>query len=96
MESLDIEVLVRKNFECLIKLSGLKKGDVEKKIGVCPGYFSRTKHCMNLNVAFKLAQVMNVSLDDMCSKNFYKKLLLEELEMKKAEIEKQIKEVENA
>ena len=39
MESLDIEVLVRKNFECLIKLNGLKKGDVEKKSGFALGIF---------------------------------------------------------
>lgn len=78
----------------MIKLRGLKRGEVERAIGVSVGYFSKTKTGVNLTVAYNLACYLNISLDDICSKGFYKKLLVQQLEKEKTEIEKKIAELE--
>ena len=94
MTNIEPETMIRRNFDYLIKTKGLKRGDVERSIGVCAGYFSRSKHGVNLSIAYKLAKLLEVSLDDLCSKDFYKNLLKEQLEKEKAEIEKRIMELE--
>ena len=90
----DVELTVRKNFDALIKLRGLKRGEVERAIGVSAGYFCRTKFGVNLTVAYALTRYLNISLDDICSKDFYKKILVQQLEKEKTEIEKKIAEIE--
>ena len=92
--NIEPETLIRNNFDTLIKTKGLKRGEVERAIGVCAGYFSRSKHGVNLTVAYKLSRYLGVSLDDICSKDFYKTTLRQQLEKEKAEIEKRILELE--
>lgn len=89
-----IEFYVRENFNTLISLRGLKRGEVERAIGVSAGYFSRSKYGVNLTVAYNLSRYLEVSLDDICSKDFYKKLLIKQLEKEKKEIEKKISDLE--
>ena len=92
---MDIELIVRKNFDTLIKIRGLKRGEVEKAVGVSQGYFSKSKSGVNLAVAYKLARYLEVSLDDICSKDYCKTLLIQQLEKEKKEIEKKIADLES-
>lgn len=96
MKEIEPDVMIRRNFDYLIKSKGLKRGDVERGIGVCAGYFSRTKHGLNLAVAYKLSKYLGVSLDDLCSKDFYKQLLKKQLQKEKEEIEKRLSELEDS
>lgn len=87
------EMIVRNNTELLIKLKGLKKGEFETTVGVAQGYFAKSKSAMNLSVACKISSFFGISLDDLVSSDFQKKLLRKELEQKKSEIEAQLKEL---
>ena len=85
--------MILKNFDYLCKANNLKKGEVEKSVGVSAGYFSKNPQGLNINVVYNLSQVLKISIDDLCSKDFYEKMLLTELEKEKTEIEKRISEL---
>ena len=98
--------LIGMHFDLLVRQSGKKKGELEVACGVTAGYFSKLKKStvnLNLNTAYRLSQLLDISLDDLCSKQFYLNLLTKdfeerikteqkELEERKAQI---IKDMEN-
>ena len=93
-EEMTPEELIRKNFDYLVKSKYLQKGSAEKAIGVCAGYFARSKknQGISLNTAHNISQVFGISLDDLCSVDFHKKMRAEQIDK---EIERLKKEKED-
>lgn len=65
------------NVYALIKSRNLRIGDVERKIGVSSGYFSRLAKNENdvapgLDVVYKLAQILEITVDSLLNSDFTK------------------------
>lgn len=63
------------NINLLIQQSGMKIGDVESKVGISTGYISRlakkeTESAPGVDIIWKLAEVLNVSVDFLINGNF--------------------------
>ena len=84
------------NIYCLCKTKSLKIGDIEKKIGVRTGYFSRKKKGQTAIGFYELletTELLGVSLNEIVSKNFYKDLAKAKLEEELREIEQRKSEI---
>lgn len=65
-----VNEIVAYNVKYLADKNKKKIGDVERQAGVCAGYFSRIRannSDISLKVALKTAEVLNVSIDELCS-----------------------------
>lgn len=62
--------LVAFNVRYVAKRKGLKIGEIEKEVGVRIGYFSRksqTDTSTSLEVIYKTAKILDVSIDELCT-----------------------------
>ena len=58
------------NVRYLAKKNNMKIGDIEESINLCRGYFSRKDKddsAIPIDRIYLIAQIFNVSMDDMCS-----------------------------
>ena len=58
------------NVRYLAKKNNMKIGDVEESVNLCRGYFSRKDKddsSMQIDKIYLVAQIFQVSMDDMCS-----------------------------
>lgn len=58
------------NVRYLAKLNCIKIGEIENKVGVSTGYFSRTvkrDSSMTAETLYKVSEILKVSMDDLCS-----------------------------
>ena len=58
------------NVRYLAKKNNMKIGDIEESINLCRGYFSRKNKddsSMPIDKIYLVAQIFQVSMDDMCS-----------------------------
>ena len=65
------------NVKLLAKAKGLKMMEVEKAAGLAIGYFSRCNQCRNstsIDTVYALAKLFNVSIDDLISDTFEKRM----------------------
>lgn len=65
-----ISEIVCFNAKYLMQKKGLLVGDVEKQIGKAVGYFSRNRISnseMTIDTVYRLAKILDVSVDDLCS-----------------------------
>lgn len=65
------------NVRYLAKKSNMKIGDIEESINLCRGYFSRKDKddsAIPIDRIYLIAQIFNVSMDDMCSNIAFKEL----------------------
>lgn len=80
------------NIQCLCKIKNIKIGELEKRIGVRIGYFSRKKKqysAVGLYELLETAEILGVSLDGIINDNTRVYILnteLEEIEKRKQEI----------
>jgi transcriptional regulator with XRE-family HTH domain len=86
---------IYENIDYLFKKTGFKRKDVEEKLGLSSGYLSRNKN-MTVVTAEKIAEIFNISLGDLLSKDYARSFILAELKEKRAEIDNKIKELEEA
>ena len=75
----------------LLKKKGMKIGELERHLGVTPGYFSRCtgKKKISLVLMIMVADYLNVSIEKLLDDDFEIKAIdaeIAELELKKAEI----------
>jgi len=61
-----------KNIRTLSKFNNIKLGDLEKQMGVTPGYTSRIdgRRRLSMDKIAKAAEILNVSIDDIWKKDF--------------------------
>ncbi len=77
------------NVVYLLKRSG-KLGQFEKMIGCAPGYFSRLQNfsrSITLDVALFATQYLDKSIEELCSPSLQSELKLAEIEQKLKELE---------
>jgi len=86
-------IVVNTRFLCSYK--GIKLGEIEQEIGVSCGYLSRLKGKKQLSVdkAYKIANLLDVGIDELSSLDLAKKRRIMELKEELASLEK---EVDNA
>ena len=70
------------NIQALIEIRGIQVGKLEKQLGVSAGYFSRVRRGMSISseVLYNLSKVMDVSMDDLCSKGYKNRLIRDKVE----------------
>jgi hypothetical protein len=71
---MSIREQIYKNVKALAQLNGREMKDVEKSIGRTPGYLSRKNSSLNVLDLITLAQMFNVSVDDMINGDYEKEL----------------------
>ena len=87
------------NIYHLCEMKSIKIGDMERKIGVRIGYFSRKKKSQStvgLLELYEATELLGVSLDEITNKNMYKDFAKEKLKKELVEIEKRKSEIEIA
>lgn len=86
--------MIYENINYLLKLQNRRVSELEKHLGVAPGYFSRAvKHGwidFPLSKAKKTAEFFGISIDELADDGLYRKLRIEEL---RKEIEQKTKEI---
>ena len=65
------------NVKALCKANGMKMSDIENEICVTKGYLSRTKG-VSLSALIKIANIFDVSVDDILTGDFGKKVEIKE------------------
>ena len=62
-----MKAIIIKSLGQLLKINGLKVGDIEKKCGLSLGYFSRIEDYgeITFKTAFELSKNLKISLDDL-------------------------------
>ena len=86
--------IIYQNISLQIKEQKLSVSEVEKQCGVSIGYISRIKNGhIGFEFFYKISKLLNVSLDDLCSEEFYKEIKANEIIRKIEELEKERKEI---
>lgn len=72
--------ILYENVKNYATLNNLKLGDIEKKLGVHPGYLSRQKKnpTMSVELVLSLAKILGVRFEDLISTDLYKAKMIEE------------------
>ena len=69
----NVNELVCLNIRYLARKKGLKIGQLESMLNVRVGYFSRkvrSDSSVNFETVYKAAQILDVSIDELCSNRF--------------------------
>lgn len=80
---MNISEQISSNVRYLVKTKHLNIGDVERELGLSAGYFSRKVDGskMPVQVAFNAANLLGISLDELCTDFRYASLKKEAAEM---------------
>ena len=85
-----------KNAVFLCKVNKKKIGDMEKEIGVSPGYLSRCKGWKTISVdtAMRIAKYLDLTLNDLIYRDIETLFAIEEKQSQIAKLYEEIKELE--
>lgn len=61
-----INDIVHQNLKRIAKEKKIKVGQIEKEISVSVGYLSRKRSKLSIDQAFKIASILEISLDELC------------------------------
>ena len=90
-EAMKKQKLAIKNIRFLLKRKGKKLGDLEDRLGVTRGYFSRCDNDSNKRISLTLmimaADFLETPLQDLLSSDLVKKLELADIEIQMTELE---------
>lgn len=82
-ESKDLLRIFSRNARYICKNKGISIGELEEKVGVSKGYLSRlesSKKAMSLANLWKIAQILETSIDNLLNENMMIKYRIQELE----------------
>ena len=93
--------LISDNIDILLKNTCMKKGELENKLGVAQGYFSKMEsskkakqYAFSLNTAYNLSKILGISLDNLCSEEFYINLTSQDIDIQIKQLEEKKKSLE--
>lgn len=95
-KKIEINNRIVNNIYHLCKLKNIKIGDLEKKIGVRIGYFSRKKKSYSTIGIFELietTEILEICLDEIINVDYKEQYLKIELQEELEEIEKRKQEI---
>lgn len=91
-KAMAMQALAIKNIRYLLEKQGKGIGDLERHIGVCKGYFSRSGNGAKTNIPFtamlKSADYVNTNLQELIETDMEQKYELVDIDIRIAELER--------
>lgn len=80
---------IGENVRYVAKHKKMLIGDIEKQVGLSPGYFSREGTKISAEKLYEVSKILDVSMEDLITDRLREKIILEKIE----ELQKELKEV---
>ncbi len=86
----ELDTIFVRNLRAILKNRNMKISHIEDEIHHMRGYFADSKakgRCISLETALKISKLLDVSVEDLCNADFYKKVELETINRDIKELE---------
>lgn len=89
--------LLVENIRYLCKITNTKIGELEKRIGISAGYFSRLSHRnsdITINILYQVSEIFSISMNDLVEKRLGREQRIKELKEELAKLEEELAKLE--
>lgn len=90
----ELDTIFVKNLRAILENRNMKISHIEKAVSHKVGYFADSKakwRNISLETALKISKLLDVSIEDLCNENFYKKIELDTIDREIKELEERKK-----